>query len=189
MTFASSRSYPPCEVGSSRATSHSNFVSNCICCNQRFLRIVKSGLIVFDQQFYDLSTIFGREVFTSPDVQIIDSFKHRPFFPRYFLRCYQGWLNYVHIEISLFVFGIHRFDMMQGYRNASFLFTQLKTDSVNGIDLSSSGSLSGSISPESTCMAVPTILPGLITTILDVELMKSSSAEPELKSVGRTVNL
>ncbi len=73
-------------------------------------------------------------------------------------------------------------DTMQGYRNSYFLFTQLKTDSADGIDLSLSGSISGSISKESTSMVVITICPGLIMTGLDVELTKSNSVEQDLKS-------
>ncbi len=37
-----------------------NFIFNCVCSSQRFLRIMKSSLIMFDQQFFHLSTLFRR---------------------------------------------------------------------------------------------------------------------------------
>ncbi len=70
---------------------------------------MKSALAVFDQQLFQLRTLCDGEVFTSPYIQIMDTFKHHPFFPRYFLRSSLGRLNYIHIKIKLFFLYIHIF--------------------------------------------------------------------------------
>ncbi len=48
-------------------------------------------------------------------------------------------------------------ETIQGYKKSFGFSTQVETDSAYGIDLSSSGSMSGSTSTESTSMADATI--------------------------------